>query len=106
MPSHRDLYVVRLVAATLLLTTAAAFGAREHCPQTTSFSPVPGVTHQAAYLMDPAGEQVAVFDLSWGGVLVSLRYNDVEYVSSSSTNGGFRCCSTRATTTLRSAETN
>jgi hypothetical protein len=55
------------------------------CTRTSSYSPVAGVTHQTALLVDPSGQQTAMFDLAWGGALVSLRYNNVEYINSTST---------------------
>src|SRR5690606_30187639 len=70
-----------LVVGVLLFAVAAR--ADSSCT-TTTFSPSgpfvpPGTTHQAMALLDPAGQQRAVFDLAWGGALASLKWNGVEY---------------------------
>jgi len=46
-----------------------------------------GTTHNAYSLTDPAGQQVAVFDLQWGGSLASLKYNGTEMVWGNATGG-------------------
>lgn len=66
------------------------YAAGEKCTQTTTFSPTSGVTHQAVYLNDPAGQQTAVFDLAWGGALVSLTYGGTQHVSATSTAGAIQ----------------
>ena len=58
----------------------------------TTFKPISpfvpsGETHNALYLTDPSGQQRAVFDLVWGGVLASLKYNNVEHVWGHATGG-------------------
>ncbi len=67
-----------------------AFAAGEYCkPQYLQmYSPATGVTHQVARLTDPVGEQIALFDLTWGGMLVSLKYNGVEYMAVPNANAG------------------
>jgi hypothetical protein len=42
----------------------------------------------AASLIDPSGHQVALFDLTRGGVLASLKYNGVERLQATTTAGG------------------
>lgn len=47
-------------------------------------------THKVARLRDPAQEQVAIFDLYWGGALRSLTYGGREYIdqTTNSTTAG------------------
>ncbi|MEJ5166078.1 MAG: hypothetical protein WHV67_03505 [Thermoanaerobaculia bacterium] len=47
---------------------------------TTIFNPEPGVEHQALKIVDPAGEQEVLFDMTWGGSIVSLKYLGQEYI--------------------------
>lgn len=56
------------------------------CQNIVQYSPVSGVTHDAAVLTDPIGEQRALFDLAWGGALASLTYNGTELLSAASTS--------------------
>jgi hypothetical protein len=48
--------------------------------------PTPG-THNAYSLTDPGGQQVAVFDIQWGGALASLKLNGVQMAWGSQTGG-------------------
>jgi hypothetical protein len=64
---------------------AATCGATTFQPQ-SPFLP-PGTTHNAYYVQDPAGEQRAVFDLEWGGVLASLKQNGAERVWGNAVGG-------------------
>ncbi len=55
----------------VLFLATRAFAAGEHCPSAylvDRYVPAPGVYQKAAKLVDPAGEQTALFDLSWGGI--------------------------------------
>jgi hypothetical protein len=47
-----------------------------------------GVYQKAVKLVDPAGEQTALFDLTWGGILVSLTYQGTDYITAPTTTGG------------------
>lgn len=78
---------MRKLSLLLLLLSAGDLAASPICSNTSSYSPITGVTHQTAVLVDPSGQQTAMFDLAWGGALVSLRYQNVEYINSSSTLG-------------------
>jgi hypothetical protein len=73
-----------------LLIVVSDLSASQICSSTSTYSPIAGVTHQTAVLTDPAGEQTAMFDLAWGGALVSLKYHNVEYISSASTLAGIQ----------------
>lgn len=44
--------------------------------------------HNALQVTDPSGQQVATFDLYWGGALVSLRYQGREYVDQTNLANG------------------
>ena len=93
MLSHRRIHKHRAgrtsLAAFALLVIARAASAVGTCTSTT-FSPYPGLTHQAMRLTDPAGQQTAIFDLEWGGALVSLSYAGVERVWAQATAGAVR----------------
>lgn len=70
---------------TCLLASKLAFAA---CSPTTITvgPPTPG-THNAYSLTDPSGQQVAVFDIQWGGALASLKLNGVQVAWGSQTGG-------------------
>lgn len=76
---------------SLALAAALVPPAAGTCGPTT-FQPVSpyvprGTTHNAYALTDPAGEQVAVFDLQWGAALASLKQNGVEHAWGNATGG-------------------
>jgi hypothetical protein len=80
---------ILMICIILVGVNSRAFAAGEHCTSVTDlFIPAVGQTHKVAVLNDPAGQQTALFDLSWGGVLVSLKYSGVEYIASPSTIAG------------------
>jgi len=54
---------------------------------TTTFTPEPGVNHQALKIVDPSGEQEVLFDMTWGGSIVSLKYLGQEYVWGTKSGG-------------------
>ena len=80
----------RHVVAGVMVALSLVFvdGAGAACGSTT-FQPVSpfisGVTHNAYFLSDPLEEQRAVFDLSWGGALASLKWQNREHVYGNAT---------------------
>jgi hypothetical protein len=75
-------HVVRVMLLTTGCTLAACQIAAALCYQTSIA--VPGGTHAALALSDPIGEQVATFDVVWGGMLTSLTDNTTERIYGSS----------------------
>jgi hypothetical protein len=71
------------IGRALLVSVAALFlgpfSVSGTCVQ-TSITPTGQPSHAAIALTDPVGEQTAVFDLVWGGMLASLRYNGTEHL--------------------------
>src|SRR5579872_3064969 len=77
-------YVCRLYALIgFAVLCGAATSMQAQCSVTYVYPPSQNTVvspHQALQITDPAGEQVATFDLYWGGALVSLKYNGTEYI--------------------------
>ncbi|HLJ15536.1 MAG TPA: hypothetical protein VKV15_13635, partial [Bryobacteraceae bacterium] len=48
--------------------------------EVTNFKMQPEHADQAVVLRDPAGEQIALFDIAEGGALVSLKYRGIEHI--------------------------
>ncbi len=48
--------------------------------QVTKFEMQPGQADNAVVFKDPAGEQTVLFDITEGGAIVSLRYNNLEHI--------------------------
>jgi hypothetical protein len=71
----------------LMFASVHLFAAGEHCPS-IYLATIPSTGHTAAKLVDPAGQQTALFDLTWGGILVSLQYQGVEYIAAPTTKSG------------------
>jgi len=92
MTSHSAPHTQTTAAALILLLAAfSAVPAAAGCGKTT-FHPVsPFVpaneVHDAFYLTDPTGQQRAVFDLEWGGVLASLTQSGTERLWGHATGG-------------------
>jgi len=58
-----------------LLVFAAPLGRASASCAVTTFHPLyPPFDQQALALTDPAGEQTALFSMTWGGILASLKY--------------------------------
>lgn len=64
----------------VFLTISRLAVAQCHTGTSTLLQSYPPTTHQTVIVSDPAGEQLATFDLDWGGALISLIYNGNEYV--------------------------
>lgn len=81
----------RLFVLLLLFLPFRLFAAGEHCSSAYLedwYVPALGTYHKVAKVVDPAGQQVARFDLTWGGILVSMTYGGAEYIAGPSTTAG------------------
>lgn len=70
----------RRVALLFILATIMTLSFATRLVASCSFTtmPSPNGTHNAIALTDPSGQQVAYFDLYWGGVLGSLQQSGTE----------------------------
>ncbi len=73
----------RPAVAAGILGLLAAHQAHAACAKTT-WQPIQGdadiALHNVYALTDPSGQQTALFDLAWGGTLVSLTYNGADMI--------------------------